>query len=78
VRAAGFWLILAIHRPIAEVIRYLLTHDAEAEAMGRRGRQAVEEQFNWTREECKLLAFYGSLTHLRHSGSGAIGKRVDP
>jgi glycosyltransferase involved in cell wall biosynthesis len=59
---------------IADVIRHLLTHDTEAEAMGRRGRQAVEERFNWSREECKLLAFYGSMTHLRHNGSDAMGK----
>ena len=30
--------------------------------MGRRGRHAVEEQFNWDREERKLLAFYRSIT----------------
>ena len=34
---------------------------AAAKAMGGRGRAAVEERFNWDREEAKLLALYGSL-----------------
>jgi glycosyltransferase involved in cell wall biosynthesis len=57
---------------IAEGIHYLLTHDAEAEAMGCRGRQAVEEQFNWSREECKLLAFYNAMTAAPQSGNGVV------
>jgi hypothetical protein len=43
--------------------------------MGDRGRQAVEEHFNWSHEENKLLAFYGSMTQLTPNGSHAIGKR---
>ena len=76
IRGAGCGILVDPRDPlaIADVIRYLLTHDAEAEAMGRRGRQAVEEQFNWRREECKLLAFYGSMTHLTHNGSDVIEK----
>jgi glycosyltransferase involved in cell wall biosynthesis len=76
IRGAGCGILVDPRDPsaIAEVIRYLLTHDAEAEAMGRRGRQAVEEQFNWSREECKLLAFYGSMTDLTHNGGNALGK----
>jgi glycosyltransferase involved in cell wall biosynthesis len=46
---------------IAAAIEYVLTHDAEAEAMGRNGRLAVEKQFNWTLEERKLLDFYQML-----------------
>jgi glycosyltransferase involved in cell wall biosynthesis len=46
---------------IAEAIHYLLTHDSEASAMGERGRAAVEDKFNWAREERKLLSLYGSL-----------------
>ncbi|HEV7553209.1 MAG TPA: glycosyltransferase family 4 protein, partial [Candidatus Angelobacter sp.] len=42
---------------IADAMTYLLTHDDEAEAMGRRGREAVEKRFNWNAEEHKLLAF---------------------
>jgi glycosyltransferase involved in cell wall biosynthesis len=47
---------------IAEAIEYLLTHDSEAEAMGRRGRKAIEEHFNWQHEEQTLLHLYSSLT----------------
>lgn len=50
---------------IADAISYLLTHDDEAEAMGKRGRAAVEQQFNWLLEERKLLAFYGSIAAQR-------------
>jgi glycosyltransferase involved in cell wall biosynthesis len=46
---------------IAKAIEYLLTHPAEAEQMGRRGREAVEKSFNWECEERKLLQFYGGL-----------------
>lgn len=48
---------------IADAIRHLLTHDDEAEEMGRRGRAAVEQQFNWLLEERKLLAFYQSIAN---------------
>jgi glycosyltransferase involved in cell wall biosynthesis len=48
-------------REIAAAIEYLLTHDAEAEAMGRRGRVAVEQRFNWDREKTKLLSLYTNV-----------------
>jgi glycosyltransferase involved in cell wall biosynthesis len=38
-----------------------MTNPDEAEAMGRRGRKAVEERFNWANEERTLLSFYSSL-----------------
>ncbi|MDY5612330.1 glycosyltransferase [Dysosmobacter sp.] len=43
---------------IADAIRYLLDHPEEARRMGRNGRRAVEEVYNWSTEEKKLLAFY--------------------
>jgi glycosyltransferase involved in cell wall biosynthesis len=46
---------------IADAISYLVTHDDEAQAMGRRGRDAIEQQFNWLLEERKLLEFYSSI-----------------
>ncbi len=49
-------------KSIAKAIARVLTHDDEAEEMGRRGRAAVEQQFNWLLEERKLLAFYSSIT----------------
>ena len=48
-------------RAIAGAIEHLLTHPEEAEAMGRRGRQAVERWYNWENEESKLLQLYASL-----------------
>ena len=48
-------------RAIGSAIEYLLTHDAEAEEMGRRGREAVEQRYNWTREADKLKAIYASV-----------------
>lgn len=49
------------HREIAEAIQYLLTHPKEAEEMGRRGRQAVQERYNWDIEKEKLLSLYRRL-----------------
>ena len=46
---------------IADAIRYLLDHPEEARRMGENGRRAVEEVYNWSTEEKKLLAFYGGL-----------------
>ncbi|HEY4046198.1 MAG TPA: glycosyltransferase family 4 protein [Acidobacteriaceae bacterium] len=48
-------------RAIATAIEYLITNLTEAEAMGRRGRQAVQERFSWSSEEQVLLSFYSSL-----------------
>ena len=43
---------------IAEAIDYLVTHPKDAERMGRNGRKAVLECYNWSNEENKLLGFY--------------------
>jgi glycosyltransferase involved in cell wall biosynthesis len=43
---------------IARAIVWLLEHPAEAEAMGRRGRAAVEQRYNWQHEALALLALY--------------------
>ena len=48
-------------RAIANAMQWLLDHPNEAEAMGRRGREAVERQYNWTPEAEKLLALYERL-----------------
>ena len=47
---------------IAEAIIHLIEHPAESEAMGMRGRKAVEEIYNWDMEEKKLLNFYNTLS----------------
>ncbi len=46
---------------IAQAIQYVLTHPKEAEIMGHRGRRAVEDHYNWGREEQKLLQLYADL-----------------
>lgn len=48
-------------KSLADAIAFVLTHPAEAEAMGRRGREAVESHYNWEREQVKLLHFYSHL-----------------
>ena len=46
---------------IADSIVYILEHPEEAEEMGKKGRKAVEEKYNWSREEEKLLRLYMDL-----------------
>jgi hypothetical protein len=58
---------------IAQAIEYLLTHPAEAEAMGRRGRQAVEARYNWESESAKLIRLYEEI--LAEGGEGRVPAR---
>ncbi|MFN4262985.1 MAG: glycosyltransferase family 4 protein [Thioalkalivibrionaceae bacterium] len=46
---------------IAQAMEWLLAHPEEAEAMGHRGREAVERLYNWAPEAEKLLALYERL-----------------
>ena len=46
-------------------MQWILDHPDEAEAMGRRGRAAVEEKYNWEREAEKLVALYKELMEER-------------
>lgn len=46
---------------IAEAIRYLFANRDRARQMGENGRKAVEDRFNWSSEEKKLLELYHSL-----------------
>ena len=46
---------------IAEAMKWILDNPQEAEAMGRRGRRAVEEKYNWECESEKLIALYERL-----------------
>ena len=48
-------------RAIAEAMQWLLDHPLEAEAMGRRGREAVEKHYNWETEADKLITVYNRL-----------------
>jgi glycosyltransferase involved in cell wall biosynthesis len=49
-------------KAIGEAIQYLMDHPDEAEQMGRNGRKAVEEKYNWVIEEKKLLDLYAGLS----------------
>lgn len=46
---------------LTEAVRFLLNHPAEAEAMGRRGAEAVCARYGWRAEGDRLVAFYAQL-----------------
>lgn len=46
---------------IARAMQWMLENPDEAEAMGRRGRAAVEDKYNWEREAKKLVSLYKRL-----------------
>jgi glycosyltransferase involved in cell wall biosynthesis len=48
-------------REIAEAVEYLLCNSSEAEAMGRRGQEAVANHFNWNTQSQKLVDLYNTL-----------------
>ena len=50
---------------IAEAIQFIVEHSAEAEQMGKNGRKAVEERYNWSMEEKKLLRLYEEIVEQR-------------
>src|SRR5882762_1479507 len=63
---------------IARAMEYLLSHDSEAEAMGRRGRQAACELYNWNSEERVLLKFYSELLETEAPGRKEETRCVPP
>lgn len=46
---------------IADAIAFILANPEEATAMGRRGRKAVAEHFNWQQEEKNLIHAYEGM-----------------
>ena len=48
-------------RAIAASIQWILEHPQQAEAMGRRGQDAVRARYNWNNEAQKLLELYEGL-----------------
>ena len=46
---------------IADAISQLVSQPEMAEAMGRRGREAVERKYNWELESTKLIKLYETL-----------------
>lgn len=56
-------------RAIAKAIDYLVSSPVEAERMGRNGKAAVYDKYNWDIEETKLLGFYKKLADQSCKGS---------
>jgi glycosyltransferase involved in cell wall biosynthesis len=54
---------------IAEVLQWLLEHPTEAQAMGKRGRQAILQTYNWNSQAQLLLHLYSRVTGRRVSVS---------
>lgn len=63
VESAGCGLLVDPLDPsaIADAMSWILDNPEEAEAMGKRGRQAVLDTYNWDREAEKLVECYRSL-----------------
>lgn len=49
-------------KEIAKAVEYLIEHPEEARKMGKNGRKAVLEKYNWENESKKLLDIYRQLT----------------
>lgn len=74
VRDAACGVLIESARPelLADAMQYLLTHDAEAKAMGARGRRAVETTYCWEQEIKVLLDFYAQLI----AGNGTEARKA--
>lgn len=64
----GFLVNPADTQEISRAMEFLLTHPEEAEAMGKRGLQAVRQKYTWAEEEKVLLRTYGDLCPLDPKG----------
>ena len=51
---------------IAEAIRFLVGNKEEGRQMGKNGRKLVEEKFNWSIDEKRLIALYERLERELH------------
>ena len=49
-------------KQLADAVQYILDHPAEAEEMGKNGRKAVLEEYNWNTQAQILLELYEKLT----------------
>ena len=47
---------------IAKAIEWMTKHPEEAEVMGKNGRNAIEEKYNWEKESKTLISIYKSLS----------------
>jgi len=50
------------YKDISTAINYIVTHPKEAEKMGKNGKKAVVEKYNWAIEEQKLFNIYKDLS----------------
>lgn len=50
-------------KAIAEAIEWILAHPDEAKIMGKNGRQAVEQKYNWKNESQKLVDCYAKTVN---------------
>ena len=48
-------------KAIGKAIQYIIDHPEESERMGKNGRKAVEQKYNWDHEKQKLMDLYKSL-----------------
>ena len=48
-------------KEIAEAIKYIIEHPNEAKIMGKNGKKAIYEMYNWENEEKKLFNIYNVL-----------------
>ncbi|HEV7346757.1 glycosyltransferase [Telluribacter sp.] len=64
----GFCLAPHDAGAVAQALQWLIEHPDEAAAMGQRGRQAVENEYNWRSEEALLLNLYGTINVPKPSG----------
>jgi glycosyltransferase involved in cell wall biosynthesis len=48
-------------KAIGDAMQYLVDNPQKAEQMGKNGRKAVEQKYNWLIEEKKLLTLYKDL-----------------
>jgi len=49
-------------KEIAKAVEYLIKHPDKAKEIGKNGRKAVLEKYNWENESKKLLEVYRQLT----------------
>ena len=59
---------------IVEAITWMISNPEASWEMGRRGRLAIEEKFNWSSEGARLVALYDELL----GGSGTTRSATDP
>ena len=54
---------------LSEILIWLIEHPEEAQEMGKKGREAVENQYNWPAEAQKMLDLYEKLSRLQQQKS---------